>query len=77
MLHSLFLCVDVDEPPEIGSRNNSPAKRPKVTCVRESLSQSILYDSSFHNVLLSLIGIGHRTLERLVWRGYKVGNGVW
>jgi hypothetical protein len=41
-------------------------KRMKGTSLKESLLHSILYDSSFHKVLLNIVGIGTRFLEKLI-----------
>lgn len=43
-------------------------KRLKHTSLKNSLLHSILYDSSFHSVLLSIVGIGTSYLERLISR---------
>ncbi len=48
----------------ITSQEKEEMKHNRVS-LRDSLLESILYDSSFHHTLLNIIGIGHKTLESL------------
>jgi hypothetical protein len=60
---SMFSGIMVDVP--VTTREHDQAKKAKNFMVRDSLLESLLYDSSFHHALLNIVGTGTKTLESL------------